>query len=260
VQSKKGANIVTGRTESQIAVSPRAWRIALAIVSATLLMATVVSRRADAQVFVTLHSFNGSDGSGPQAGLVRDSAGNLYGTTFAGGFMSCGNFGCGTVFKLDPSGNLTVLHNFGDGTVANDGKNPQAGLVLDASGIYLYGTTSNGGSSSDDTVFEIATTPQQGTQVILNQVTTLYTQGALKQGQDNSLDKELNQAISLMNSGKNSGAIQNRQDFIAEVEDLESSGVLTSPQAEPLTSEADTGLVTPELLISEANTVIAELQ
>lgn len=254
--------MMTVRTESQIAVRSRGGRIALAIVSATLLMSTVMARRADSQVFTTLHSFNGSDGSSPQAGFVRDTAGNLYGTTYFGGSTyggntSCGNFGCGTVFKLDPSGNLTVLHSFS----GSDGANPYGGLILDSSG-NLYGTTSNGGSLTDGTVFEIATTPQQGTQVIVNQVDSLYMQGVLKQGQDNSLDKELNQAISLMNNGKNNGAIQNLQDFIAETEDLESSGVLASPQAEPLISQANTGVSSPsaELLISEANAVIVELQ
>lgn len=70
----------------------------------------------------------GADGQFPNAGLVRDSAGNLYGTTQSGGASSNG-----TVFKLYPTGTLTVLHNPG----------ALAGLVMDAAG-NLYGTTSEG--------------------------------------------------------------------------------------------------------------------
>jgi uncharacterized repeat protein (TIGR03803 family) len=76
-------------------------------------------------------------------GLVRDRAGNLYGTTEEGGNLSCnGGYGCGTVFKLDPAGNETILHSFSGGT---DGAAPQAGLIMDSSGT-LYGTTAQGGS------------------------------------------------------------------------------------------------------------------
>jgi uncharacterized repeat protein (TIGR03803 family) len=79
------------------------------------------------------------DGAYPQATLVMDTQGNLYGTTAAGGTGApCS---CGTVFKLDPSGNETILHSFTGGT---DGASPDAGLVLDAQG-NLYGTTYNGG-------------------------------------------------------------------------------------------------------------------
>jgi uncharacterized repeat protein (TIGR03803 family) len=50
-----------------------------------------------------LHSFDGSEGSGPYAGVVRDSAGNLYGTTLGGGDTTCNPpYGCGTVWKLTP--------------------------------------------------------------------------------------------------------------------------------------------------------------
>jgi len=65
----------------------------------------------------TLHSFTGgADGILPSGTIVRDKAGNLYGTTSEGGDMSCADFinygGCGTLFKLDPSGNETIVHTF----------------------------------------------------------------------------------------------------------------------------------------------------
>src|SRR5271165_4002012 len=81
-----------------------------------------------------------SDGADPVATLVLDAQGNLYGTTSGGGASGtgCGGNGCGTVFKLDTSGNETVVYSFTGGTT--DGCFPQGGLVLDAAG-NLYGTT-----------------------------------------------------------------------------------------------------------------------
>jgi uncharacterized repeat protein (TIGR03803 family) len=97
-----------------------------------------------------LHSFAYADGAFPEAGLVMDSSGNLYGTTTGGGSSTnCPN-GCGTVFRLDPSGTLTMLHTFSYG----DGYSPVAALVRDPSG-NLYGTTFYGGSSGYGTVFKL---------------------------------------------------------------------------------------------------------
>jgi uncharacterized repeat protein (TIGR03803 family) len=90
--------------------------------------------------YSVLYNFTGgADGANPPAGLIRDEAGNLYGTTFAGGLS-----GCGVVFKLDSSGNETVLYTF---TCGADGANSVAGLIRDAAG-NLYGTTANGGNTS----------------------------------------------------------------------------------------------------------------
>ena len=94
-----------------------------------------------------LYSFTGgADGGQPRAGLVVDSAGNLYGTTYQGGA-----FGLGTVFRLDASGGETVLHSFGGG---DDGANPYAGLLPDGKG-NLYGTTNVGGTHNLGTVFKV---------------------------------------------------------------------------------------------------------
>src|SRR5579863_6600074 len=86
-----------------------------------------------------LYRFNGMDGSNPDGGLVRDSAGNLYGTTVLGGTSFLGN-----VFKLDPSGHLTVLYSFRG---QPDGASPYAGLIRDSEG-NLYGTTIAGGGGT----------------------------------------------------------------------------------------------------------------
>jgi uncharacterized repeat protein (TIGR03803 family) len=83
----------------------------------------------------------GTDGSDPSGGLIRDSAGNLYGTTFDGGGSGACSFGCGTVFRLDSNGTETILYRFQGG---DDGDGPIGRLLLDASGS-LYGTTAYGG-------------------------------------------------------------------------------------------------------------------
>jgi uncharacterized repeat protein (TIGR03803 family) len=93
-----------------------------------------------------LYSFmGGADGAYPEASLIFDNAGNLYGTASGGGDLSaCYGSGCGVVFKLDPSGKETVLYTF---TGDADGAYPYAGLVLDKVG-NLYSTTQNGGDLS----------------------------------------------------------------------------------------------------------------
>jgi uncharacterized repeat protein (TIGR03803 family) len=99
-----------------------------------------------------LHSFiGGGDGAYPEAGLIADMAGNLYGTTYGGGAG-----GQGTVFQLTPAGTLYVLYSF---TGGSDGGRPGADLIADAAG-NLYGTTSSGGATAScpggcGTVFEL---------------------------------------------------------------------------------------------------------
>jgi len=101
-----------------------------------------------------LHSFQAttSDGARPQAGLIFDRKGTLYGTTASGGKSDLG-----TVFRLTPSvspaisGSEAVLYSFKGG---RDGETPDAGVVFDGKGA-LYGTT-NGGGVGLGTVFKLA--------------------------------------------------------------------------------------------------------
>jgi uncharacterized repeat protein (TIGR03803 family) len=103
-----------------------------------------VSLGGDETVLYVFCSLSGcADGDRPLFGpLAMDLKGNLYGTTIFGGTFPCNGGGCGTIFKLDPSGKETVLHSF---TGGGDGAFPYAGLTVDASGS-LYGTTGFGGA------------------------------------------------------------------------------------------------------------------
>ena len=115
----------------------------------------VITQSAQAQTFTVLYNFPWSNGANPYAGLVRDAAGNLYGTTFEGGA-----YGYGTVFKVDPTGSEIVLHSF---TGGNDGGAPYGGLIRDKAG-NLYGATYSGGASNLGTVFKVDTS---GTETVL---------------------------------------------------------------------------------------------
>jgi uncharacterized repeat protein (TIGR03803 family) len=115
-------------------------------------------RRARSSSFTVLHQFNKKDGTGPAAGVIKDSAGNLYGTTFYGGGHNhvdsrCRLYGgCGVAYKIDSSGRFSVLHRFGE---RGDGGLPWSGsLLLDGNG-NLFGTTQVGGAHKGGTVFEI---------------------------------------------------------------------------------------------------------
>jgi len=113
-----------------------------------------------------LHQFApGSSGTEPFGGLLRDQTGNLYGTTYGGGDLSCGGGGgCGTVFELtSPSGQEKVLFSFPPGPNGPGlyGQLPEAGLVRDSAG-NLYGTTTTGGNpQSRGTVFELSASGQE---------------------------------------------------------------------------------------------------
>jgi uncharacterized repeat protein (TIGR03803 family) len=129
-----------------------------------------------------LHSFGAgsTDGQHPDAGLVMDSAGNLYGTTLFGGANNVG-----TVFKISTSGTESTLYSFG--ASSTDGKGTYAGLIMDSAG-NLYGTTYEGGANNKGTVFKISAS---GTESIL------YSFGA------SSTDGEYSYAGLIMDSAGN---------------------------------------------------------
>jgi uncharacterized repeat protein (TIGR03803 family) len=94
------------------------------------------------QMESVLYAFKGaSDGANPPAGVILDGSGNLYGTTASGGASDLGS-----VFKLSPKGDETLLHSF---TGLGDGASPLAGLTADMAG-NLYGTTLEGGVRSQN--------------------------------------------------------------------------------------------------------------
>ncbi len=102
--------------------------------------------------FKSLVSFDSTDGANPLAPLVQGTDGNFYGTTITGG-----TYGGGTIFKVTPSGTLTVLYNFCAKTNCTDGEQPYGLLVQYTNGDF-YGTTSEGGTDGYGTVFKITTT------------------------------------------------------------------------------------------------------
>jgi uncharacterized repeat protein (TIGR03803 family) len=115
--------------------------------------------------FSILYVFQGQpDGGNPEAGVIQDSAGNIYGTTYSGGTGSCYDnyaYGCGTVFMVDAGGKETVLYSFAG--YPSDGEFPASPLIRDSSG-NLYGTTIDGGAFRSGTVFRVAST---GTETVL---------------------------------------------------------------------------------------------
>ena len=113
-----------------------------------------------------LYSFSGSgDGATPFSGVIFDNAGNLYGTTTAGG--ASGN---GAVYELSPSGSGWTEHVIYSFTGGSDGSYPTAGLIFDASG-NLYGSTNKGGTSGGGTVFELSPSGGGWTYSLLHSLT-----------------------------------------------------------------------------------------
>jgi uncharacterized repeat protein (TIGR03803 family) len=116
-------------------------RYAVLLVAFMLTHALVVGTRA--QTVEVIHSFKAAAGQGslPYSGLIEDSAGNFYGTTYDGGTH---NFG--TVYRLSPNGSggwtETILYSFKGGST--DGAEPHSSLFRDSAG-NLYGTTVTGG-------------------------------------------------------------------------------------------------------------------
>jgi uncharacterized repeat protein (TIGR03803 family) len=111
-----------------------------------------------------LHSFTGgNDGSKPEAALLRDKQGDLYGASYEGGDATCN---CGTLFKIDSSGGESVLHAF-TGFAHGEGAYPETSLVVDKQG-NLYGTTKFGGTNNGGTVFKLS---PDNTETILHSFT-----------------------------------------------------------------------------------------
>ncbi len=95
----------------------------------------------------TLHSFDGTDGSGP-AGLIQATDGSLYGATVYGAK------GGGTIFKITPAGRLTTLYSFCSQANCTDGAG-SAGALVQATDGNFYGTTVGGGATDNGTIFDV---------------------------------------------------------------------------------------------------------
>lgn len=155
-----------------------------------------------------LYSFTGkTDGASPLAPVVIDAAGNLYGTTEAGG-----SSGLGTVFKVEAGGTETVLHSFAGGTT--DGCNPGGALIEDAAG-NLYGTTNKCGASNVGTVFKVE---PSGTETVLHSFTGDTSDGSYPYLTSLLIDKKDN----LYGVAQNGGTAR-----VGVVYELSKSGTLT---------------------------------
>jgi uncharacterized repeat protein (TIGR03803 family) len=149
---------MNGQRGAAIAVAYLGWksRVASAIfVVLALLLASLAiyapAARAESGREVVLHSFDGTDGKGPTAGMIQGLDGNLYGTTVNGGANYPFASGAGTVFQLTPSGTLNTLYSFCSVVAPAtgyclDGVGPFAGLIQGSDGNF-YGTTLGGGAS-----------------------------------------------------------------------------------------------------------------
>ena len=103
------------------------------------------------RVLYTFDFFTANGYGQPTGNVIRDSAGNFYGTTFIG--QADVGYGYGVVYKVGTAGHSTVLHNFTGGA---DGGNPYGGVIVDSKG-NVYGTASGGGASDAGVVFKIDT-------------------------------------------------------------------------------------------------------
>ncbi len=124
-----------------------------------------------------LFTFDSADGSNPTADLTFDAAGNLYGTT-----SDDGDWGGGTVFELSPNGSGGWTEKKLWGFTLRDGANPNASVIFDAAG-NLYGTTTNGGTHTEGTVFELEPLADGNwTETVLHSFNDNGTDGAFPYG------------------------------------------------------------------------------
>jgi uncharacterized repeat protein (TIGR03803 family) len=119
-------------------------------------------------VETVLYNFSGPDGETPIGGPILDKSGNLYGTTYLGGAHNLG-----VVYALSPSGIETLLYSF---NVIPDAELPECGLVFDKAG-NLYGTTQQGGTHGDGTVFKVV--PSSKTETVLYSFGSKIADGVL---------------------------------------------------------------------------------
>jgi len=140
--------------------------LTIIVISAVLTLLPTLVNNAWAQgIEQALYAFEGgpNDGANPFGRPIFDSAGNLYGTTIAGG----ATYWAGTVYQLTPSNGTwteTMIHSFG---APGDGNEVEAGLVIDSAG-NLYGTTCGGGLYNNGTVFELSPSNGSWTETILH--------------------------------------------------------------------------------------------
>jgi uncharacterized repeat protein (TIGR03803 family) len=138
------------------------WSAASCILAVVGLLPAFCFGSAPASTEKVLYSFaGGTDGANPVSDLTLDNAGNLYGTTTAGGTGTVCNGGCGTVFELKRTNNgwtEQVLYSF---TGGKDGGTPESGLIFDNSGT-LYGTTESGGMDNAGAIFKLTPNSKGG--------------------------------------------------------------------------------------------------
>ena len=135
----------------KVKTAPAKLICTIAAITVVLLLVSTTKRQTNTKFSMT----SPPSGYTPSAGLVSDSQGNLYGTTYSSSNDVCGVGGCGTVFKLtrgaDGKWSYIVIHHFH----LSDGEGPESPLIFDSSG-NLYGTATGGGTSNTGTVFELS--------------------------------------------------------------------------------------------------------
>jgi uncharacterized repeat protein (TIGR03803 family) len=133
-----------------------------------IILAALLAPPAQAQTYTVLYTFTGgTDGGWPYSGVILDDSGNMYGTTETyGDDSACGTFdGCGVVYRLDPSGNQTVLHTF-EGNA--DGRQPQWGNLFRNHAGDLLDTTQYGGQNGDIGLGTIYALTNTGKEIIVH--------------------------------------------------------------------------------------------
>jgi uncharacterized repeat protein (TIGR03803 family) len=134
----------------------------------------------------TITSFDGADGANPDFGsLIQGVNGNFYGSTISGGAnYGCGNdLGCGTVFSVTPTGQLTTIYSFCAQPNCTDGTELFGGVVQGTAG-ELYGVTAEGGANNYGTVFKLTTAGALKTLRSFDFTDGAYPEAALIEGTD----------------------------------------------------------------------------